>query len=237
MKGITIILLVFVLSIDSYCQKGIFKPFKLVIISPDTAVIDSSLNQYIVTVEQSHLRSYYNSIKQMEDMVAFKDYPDDMKQQFEKTQKQAKANLDSARKYENEVKKFRYYQTISEYSSSVLQFDFNEYPPYSTFQIIKSFPLILSNLKHLSDSLNADYIVGYRNISTINAKDNINLKLTTILYSKKADKLLLEKETYGDTISYGTMWTCMNSLSCLLINGVKTSTECVYKILFERHKK
>lgn len=237
MKSITIILLISLLSIDSYCQKGIFKPFKLIVISPETAMIDSSLSGFKDSIEQSHLRSYYNSISQMEKMLAFTDYPDDMKKQFEENKKLTKASLDSARKYETEVQKFKYFQVISEYSASVFQFSFNEYPPFSTFQLIKSYPMNINSIKHLADSLQADYIVGYRNIHTENNNGSLILRLTTLVYSKKDGKIILEKETTGDINSHGDMWTCNNPLSCLLINGVKSSTENVSGLLYERQKK
>jgi hypothetical protein len=237
MKSITIILLIILLSIDAYCQKGIFKPFKLIVISPDTAVIDPSLIGFEDSVEQSHLRAYYNSINQMEEMLVFTDYPDDMKKQFEENKKLTKANLDSARKYENEVKKFKYFQVISEYSVSVFQFSFNEYPPFSTFQLIKSCPSNIGSIKQLADSLQADYIVGYKNIHTEKNNGDLILRLTTFVYSKKEDKIILEKETTGDLNSHGDMWTCDNPLNCLLINGVRSSTENVSGLIYGRQKK
>jgi len=237
MKYITTILFIVLFSFDSFCQEGIFKPFKLIVISPDTAVIDPSLNIFKDSIEQSHLSSYYSTINQMEEMLAFTDYPDDMKNEFEENKKQTKVYLDSARKYETEAKKFKYFQIISEYSVAVFQVSFNEYPPLSTFQLIKSYPTNLESFKHLSDSLQSDYVVGYKNIHTENNNGNLILRLTTIVYSKKDDRIILEKETSGDINNHGDMWTCDNPLNCIFINGVKSSTENVSEILFERQKK
>jgi hypothetical protein len=65
------------------------------------------------------------------------------------------------------------------------------------------------------------------------------LKLTTLLYSKKDIKIILSKETEGDTDSRGDMWSCNFNfmLSCLLINGVRTSTDEVANVLRQRQIK
>jgi hypothetical protein len=91
-------------------------------------------------------------------------------------------------------------------------------------------------LKTLADTSKADYIVFYRNIHTSDRNGLPILKFTTSLYSKKDNKIILSKETEGDTDSKGDMWTCNMDvmLSCLLINGVRTSTDEVANILRKR---
>jgi hypothetical protein len=236
---IKILLLSFLLVNSVSGQTGKYKPFKLIIIAPDTAIIDSSLNSYIDTIQQDHLNSYYRSIKQMEEMLAFNDYPKDVmtEKEFKESQQRTKSTLDTAKKYESEVKQFKYYQTISEYSAQVYNLYFNEYPPLSTFQLIDKSELTTSNLSHIADSLKADYVVGYKNIQTENSKGEIAIKLTTVLYSKKENKILSEKETWGDTYNHGDMWTCLNPLECLLVTAVNSSTDNVAEILRKRQWK
>ena len=137
---------------------------------------------------------------------------------------------------EDNVKKFKYFQTISQYSTQVYNFYFNEYKPFSTIVELPNQQTDLSRLRKLADTLKADYIVFYNNIHTVNINGLTRLKLTTSLYSKRDDKIILNKETEGDTNSRGDMWTCsMNvTLSCLLINSVRTSTDEVANVLRKR---
>lgn len=229
-----------ILSFSVYAQKGKFKPFKLVVISVDTVIIDSSVISFVDKVEQDHLKSYYYSLAQLEQMANDTiEYPEDLitKKEAKKVKQDAKEQLASAKAYESKVKEFKYYQSISEYSLQAYEYYFNEYPPLSTFQLIDKENIELKNLSRIADSLKADYVVGYKNIHTeINDGQDI-IKLTTILYSRKGNNILLEKETTGDMNSYGDMWTCSNPLSCLLITAVKSSTESVYPIIAQRQVK
>ena len=236
-KFLTLILLT--ITISCFGQQGKFKPFKLVIVSPDTAIIDNSVYSYVDTIQQDHLKGYYASIKQMEEMLSSTDYPKELmtEKQFKESQQETKSALDTAKKYENKIKQFKYYQTLSEYSAQVYQFYFNEYPPLSIFQIIDKSALTINNLKHIADSLKADYVIGYKGIHTENKNGLLILKMTTILFSKKENKILLETETTGDENSYGDMWTCSNPLSCLLVTTVKSSTDKVAEILVKRQHK
>jgi len=224
------------ITLTSFGQKGQFKPFKMVIASVDTALIDKSLISFADTIEQDHLNGYYASLKQLQQLANDTDYPKGLMTEKEaiEVRQQSKAELDTAIKYEYKIKQFKYYQTISEYSTQVYQFYFNEYPPLSTFQLIDKSKISLKDLSHIADSLNADFVLGYKNIHTENNNGLLIIKLTTVLYSKKDNKILLEKETTGDQNSYGFMWTCMNPLSCLLITAVKSSTDSVADIIRRR---
>ena len=91
----------------------------------------------------------------------------------------------------------------------------------------------IASLFKLADTSKADYVVFFSNVHS-EVKDGLPiLKLTTSLYSKKDNKLILIKETEGDKDRRGDMWTCAFEvpLSCLLINGVKTSTDEVAPII------
>jgi hypothetical protein len=63
----------------SFGQKGIYKPFKLIIITPDTAIIEDDLKVFIDTVEHNYIQRYYYSVRQMENLLNFEDYSDEMK--------------------------------------------------------------------------------------------------------------------------------------------------------------
>jgi hypothetical protein len=128
------------------------------------------------------------------------------------------------------------FHLLSSYSTEVYNFYFNEYEPFSTIVEAPNQKTELGNLKHLADSAKADYIVSFTNIHTEEKEGFLILKLTTLLYSKRDNKILLRIETEGDTHSRGEMWTCDMSvtLSCLLVNGVRTSTDEVANVLRRR---
>jgi hypothetical protein len=83
--------------------------------------------------------------------------------------------------------------------------------------------------------------VTYKDIS-VERKENIPvLRLTTSIYSKKENKIIHEKETYGHAgfykNKYGDLMRCYNDLQCLLETGVKSSTEEIFRIISKRQKK
>ena len=229
MKRIFIILLL-IFSLTSYGQSGKFNPFKLIVLKPDTAIIDESFYSDIDSVQSDYLKSYYYSIQQKEQLVNSKTFKEDSlsKMRLESL----KVEIVAARAVESEVKKFKYYESLSAYSTEVYNYYFNEYEPFSTIVELPNQNTDSYSLTKLADSLKANYIVFFSNVHT-EIKDGLPiLKLTTSLYSKKAHKIILIKETEGDTNSRGDMWTCGNTvLSCLLINGVRTSTDEVTPII------
>jgi hypothetical protein len=219
-------------SLTTYGQKGKWKPFKLLVIQPDTAIISSTLNSDRDSIIQSHLDMYYRYVKQQEDILNCKPCDSLYKEKI-------KTQLPQLKAQEAEVKKFKYLQTISNYSTQVFNFYFNEYEPFSTIVELPNQLTDLPNLKLLADSTKADYIVSYSNIHTVDKEGLPILKLTTSLYSKKENKIILTKQTDGDTNSRGDMWSCNRNvvLSCLLINGVRTSTDEVANVLRKRQIK
>jgi len=236
-KLFTTFLLAF--SLTSYGQEGRWKPFKLLVIQPDTAIIDKSLFGDRDSIEADNLKSYYSSLKRYEDLLNFKDYSKEMEKSFKETQERLQKEIPLMKAQEEKVKKFKYYQTISQYSTQVYNFYFNEYEPFSTIVEIPNQKTDTASLKILADTSKADYIVFYSSIHTVDKDDLPILKLTTSLYSKKDNKVILSKETEGDTDSRGDMWTCNFNvrLSCLLINGVRTSTDEVASVLRQRQIK
>jgi hypothetical protein len=217
-------------------QTGLYKPFKLVIISTDTAVIDSSLKPYAHTIEQSHLANYYNELKFLKLQAEDTTYPETLMtaEEAKELRQQAETELDYLIKNESQIKEFRYFNLISEYSASVYQLYFNEYPPLSTIQLVKRASLEMKAIAMVADSLRADYVIAYKDIRTEVKKGQLVMKMKTILYSKAEGKILIESESTGDVNSYGDMWTCSDPLSCLLTTSVKSSSETVFDILRKR---
>lgn len=221
--------LLILVSLSSAGQNGMWKPFKLLVIQPDTASIDDAILSGKDSIVQTQLRRYYAFIDQQERLLKCEGCDSAIKEQV-------KNDLPRIKAQEAEVKKFKYFHLVSSYSSEVYNFYFNEYEPFSTIIQIANRKTDLISLKKLADSSKADYIVFYTNIHSINQQGLPLLKLTTSLYSNKDNKIILKKETLGDANSRGDMWTCSMDvpLSCLLINGVRTSTEKVANVLRKR---
>jgi len=225
MKNIVTILLL-AISLACFGQKGKFNPFKLIVLRPNTAIIDQSLFGEIDSVQSDYLKRYYHSVQELEKLVTSKDFVGDTS--FKTTQEQMKLELVAAKAAEPEIRKFKYYQTLSAYSTEVYNFYFNEYEPFSTIIELPDQSTELTSLRKLADTTHADYIVFFANVHTVTKDGMPTLKLTTSLYSRKDRKIILTKQTEGDATSRGGMWACGSTiLSCLLINGVRTSTDLV----------
>ena len=226
------ILVIFFLlfSLASNGQRGMWKPFKLVVIQPDTAIISTSLFNEKDSIVATQLKRYYQSVDLMEKLINCIGCPRDSGD----TEKM-KQELVRLKSYENEAKKFKYFHLISSYSTEVYNFYFNEYEPFSNIIELPNQKTDITTLKTLADTSQADYVVYYSNIHSVDKDGLVTLKLTTSLYSKKENKIILTKETEGDTDSRGDMWTCgSTTLSCLLINGVRTSTDEIANTLRQR---
>jgi hypothetical protein len=229
-----VFLLLLTVSHASYGQKGKFNPFKLIVLQPDTAIIDSSLYGDIDSIQIAYLRYYYSNVKRMEEIISFNNYPPEEAKEFEATKEKIRKNLPFIKAREEEVKKFKYFQTLSTYSTQVYNFYFNEYEPFSAIVEYPHHPTNLPALRQLADSVKADYIIFFTDIHT-DKETNPFLQLTTSLYSHRDDRIILSRKTEGDYLSKGEMWTCgPTPLSCLLINVVRTSSDAVTPELAKR---
>lgn len=231
MQKILITLLLFV-SIISYGQKGRFKPFKLIVLKPDTAIIDETLYPDIDTIRANYLSRYYSYVQQIEQRINSKNFPEES---GKATQERFKAELAALKILEPEVKKFKYYHAFSAYSIEFYGVYFNKYEPYSTIIEFPSQKTDILSLSKLADTSKSDYIIFFNNIHTEIKNGFPILKLTTSLYSKKEKKIILRKETECDTFSRGVMWTCGGvTLSCLLTNCIMTSAGEVTPLIIKR---
>lgn len=223
--------LLIVVCLTSYGQEGRWKPFKLLVVQPDTAIIHKSFHNDIDSIVVAQLRRYYKSVDIMDKLANCIGCPRDSGET-----ENMKAELARLKSYEGEARKFRFFHLLSSYSTEVYNFYFNEYEPYSTIVQIPNQQTDLASLKLLADSSKADYIVFYSDVHTSDTNRLLVLKLTTSLYALKEDAIILNKETLGDIDSRGDMWTCNMEvpLSCLFINAVRTSTDEVANVLRKR---
>ncbi len=223
------ILLVFV-SASSFAQTtGNWNSFKLVIIKADTAILDTSLYSGRDTMVAEQQRQYYQAVKGIEEQVNCTDCPRDTN-----FIKELKNQLSYLRSMENEVKQFKCHHILSSYSQAVYTFYFNENKPYAKIAESPAQETDLAGLARLADTSKADYIVFFSNVHSAIKNGQPVLKLTTSLYSKKDNKIIFSRETEGGTDSKGEMWTCTNAVTCMFINGVKSSTDEIFSVVGKR---
>jgi hypothetical protein len=223
------ILFVFYTVSSSAQTTGNWTPFKLVIIKADTAILDTSLYSGRDTMVAEQQRQYYQAVKGIEEQVNCTDCPKDTS-----FTKELKNQLSYLKSMEDEVKQFKCHHILSSYSQAVYTFYFNEYKPYSKIAESPAQKTDLASLAQLADTSKADYVVFFSNVHSANKNGLPVLKLTTSLYSKKDNKIIFSKETEGGTDSKGEMWTCTNEVTCLFINGVKSSTDEVFAVVGKR---
>jgi len=144
-----------------------------------------------------------------------------MRDDFEKNKKNAKAELKQIDSLKSQFLSFKYQELISYYSTSILNMAFNEYEPYSSIYEIQNSEIKAIGTFEYSKKNNLDFVVTFENIKAYEKNESFEMSTTLKLYSRKEKKIIVEKEIYGNTNSYGGMWTCGNPLTCLFITSVK----------------
>jgi len=209
---------------------------KIIILKPDTAIIDKTLRNDIDSIEIAHLKSYYTCAK---GSGAFeKDFSSSKYPTLESLkQDECFFNLPT------EVRQFKFFHLISEYSKQVYEFYFNQKQSPAEIVEMPSEHTDLSSLKKLAKNSKGDYIVFFRNIHTA-IKDSLPvLRMTTLVYSCGEHRLIVDKEIESSITNKmispeesSVMWNCNAyiKLQCLLVNSVRSSTELVWELLVGR---
>jgi len=233
-RALIIVLLIFPRL--GYGQPVTHTPIKIIILKPDTAIIDKTLRNDIDSIEIEHLKSYYTCTKgsdAFEKDFSSSKYP---------TIESLKLN-ESFFNLPAEVRQFRFFHLISEYSKQIYEFYFSKNQVPSEIVEMPSERTDLSSLKKLADKNKADYIVFFHNIHTV-IKDSLPvLRMSTLVYSRGEQRLIVDEEIESNCINVmsnsdesSTMWNCNArvKLQCLLVNSVRSSTELVSALLVRR---
>lgn len=213
------------------------KAFKMLVLKPDTAILEKSLYSEIDSIVMGYQQRYYQQLRQMDELRNFQDFPKELKKSMEKEKPALIKAVEVMKSKEPEIKQFKYYHAISAYSTEFYNTYYNEYKQIAEVLEWPSQSTELSNLARLALSQNADYVLFFENIHTEIKDEWPLLKLKTTIYSKKENKIIFSEETVGDHVSEGGQWTCDAILHCLLVNGVKTSTQLVFPFLIKHRLK
>ena len=217
---------------DDYVQESRLKPFKVLIIAPDKAVIDDSLRLFTDSIELEYRDSYYKKIKELETK---------RKSDNRKERKSTNNMLKRLKDSEEDVLSFKYQQMISVSTLVSLNEYFQKYPWeeagafYCRMIYKKGFQP--SDLPKLTNDFKVDYVVYYENIRAERLKTNYKMTMTTFMFSKADSKIILQKETSGTT----NQWVCdypkLNPLACLMTRLEDNTTNELYYVLNDRQKK
>ena len=213
------------------------KAFKMLVLKPDTAILEKSLYPETDSIVMGHQQRYYQQLRQMDELMNFQDFPKELKKSMEKEKLALIKAVGVMKSKEPEIKQFKYYYAISAYSTEFYNTYYNEYKQIAEVLEWPNQSTRLSDLSSLAFAQNADYVLFFENIHTEIKEESPLLKLKTTIYSKKENKIIFSEETLGDHLSEGGQWTCDAILHCLLVNGVKTSTELVFPFLIEHRLK
>lgn len=206
-----------------FSQKTEKKTYNIGIVKPAKAEIEKSLGVYKDTIELAYKNQYYTYRERLKEVIETEAdfYPEDMRDDFEKNKKSAKAELKQMDSLKSQFLSFKYQELISYYSTSILNMAFNEYEPYSSIYEIKDSEIKANETFEYAEKNNLDFIVTFENIKAYKKSERFEMSTTLKLYSREEKKFIVEKEIYGNTNSYGGMWTCGNPLTCLFITSVK----------------
>jgi hypothetical protein len=208
-------------------DKTTFKPFSILIISPDSISLHESLRPLVDTVESDFREVYYSYIKQMELFEKFEP---------EENRQETKLKIQKAKQAEMDVHNTYYYQFIPMLTCSELWDLFkaqgnNDF----SFNFISRDELFSYDLKKISDYYQTDYILTYKQITTPLQNGGPVLKI------EMENRTIYQGVAYGHTRFYtdnsGVLRACSNDLQCLLESGVISSTSELFTFLKRRQKK
>jgi len=224
--------------LGSFGQTGLI-PFKLLVLRPDNAIIDKSLNTQKDSFELKQIRSDLECRNISIDSLLT------MKKPISPGFEYSSVDLYSLESLK-QVFDYKYYYFLSEYSAQSYEFLFNNYQQSNGVYAMAHDATVVEmanqktdrrSLKLLADSVKADYIVYFKNIRTVSISSSLSLKMSTSLYSRKENKVISSFSTIADNINRGEnsgikiMWRCITEFSCLLTNSIKGSVERIVETI------
>jgi hypothetical protein len=210
-----------------------YRPFSILIISPDSISLHKSLKAWVDTVESDFREVYYSYIKQMELFEKFEP---------EETRRETKFKIQKAKLAEMDIYNTRYYQFIPMLTCSELWDLFNAHDKHGfSFDFISRDELFSYDTKKIADHYHLDYILTYKQITTLIQNGEPVLKIEMQLFGRTESKIIYEGVAYGRARFYtdnsGILRACSNDLQCLLESGAMASTAELFSFLKRRQKK
>lgn len=202
-----------------------FKPFKMGILKVDTMIVHKSLEHLMDSIELGFEDSYFKSIKQSEEMITFYEESDYMKEDAEESIQSHKEQIEYLKTNKEEILNTPYYDVLSSYSVQLYRLYF--YASIRGTLVEETQNETNATPIQLMDDLGLDYLLIYENIYTESISSELVMKLKSKLYSAKAGKVIVIKNTEARNVSHGGMWTCDNELTCLMLSSIRESLDVI----------
>lgn len=237
-----IVFILLIIACEGSIAQGHYNPFKLLIIKPDTAIIDKSLYSMRDSIESERKKAYHFGIQKMEELLAMKDYPKSLISDSSYTIMidKIKAQLKAEKEREGEIMEYKYYECLSWMTWTTLSYYLTAYEPAPLIKEISLNPTKITEIGKVSDSLNTDYIIYFENVKSKKKGKNFVLELTTNLYCRSEKRLLFSMKTIGDVGKQKDNWVCQPKetlLSCLFSNALHKSINLCAMEIVKREKK
>lgn len=209
----------------------------MVIMAPENIEIPTELNQFKDSIVIMRIKGFHDEKVRLKEIVKSKasDYPEDMREGYEQSKKNAEVQLKYMDSIEPNIKNYKVYNEVL-YSIDILNMAFNEYEPYSDIKGIEYSKETEKDFESYCKKNNLDYFMFIDDFIISKTKNDFTMTSTIKLYSLKDKKNIVEKVITGDTGSHGDMWTCGNPLSCLMVTTVKSALENVIPEIGKRQR-
>jgi len=171
-------------------QKNNNQSLVLGILQPDTAMLEGSLQSEVKIVEQDQQDKYNAAIRQMETVMNLKDYSRENEKQMSRTREEIRKALPLLK--EKTTKDFRYYHLLSSSLGEACTAQFGKNPSIR----IEEYNLQTSEIarfNEIAEKMNCDYIIFFSDIHGLSTNNSPVLKLTTSVYSKKDNAVILSQ--------------------------------------------
>jgi hypothetical protein len=233
MKCLTIIILL-ITSGYSYGQTVRNRGIRLAILVPNTIIIDSKLLEYAQAIESEHIKDYYRKVTEMEvQLESWKS--EDSISNFPLTRRAMEKRLELAKTLEPEVKQYKYFYKIVDYSLYHFRLKCGEFNSDSVL-VIGTKTRSKKTIKEIAEKFNLDYLVSYTQIIAIAKDKEYEMKLTETLYSK-SQKVLFKEEFITTSKCPDDKLKCLTPFCCMLTNITKLSTTKICETLESLRKK
>jgi hypothetical protein len=224
MKPISLIMILILPLITVYSQQN-NRPAGILVINPDTAVINIIWQKNIASLQADFQNEYAYRETQTEMLSASKEpLPDSVKRKKEKLLFDKNSGILSG----VDIRHFKYYDILSFKVAQALDAELNTRAPYIAIRVTTSGRISTGTIQPLARQANADYVIYFSNIHTGPDALVQELIFNLVLYSAKGNKVIFSKTMAVGDCGAGNNLSCGHSLSCLFSEcGVQSARELI----------
>lgn len=219
---------------NDHIQESRYKPFRVLIISPDTARIDKELTVYVESIENRFKGSYYSMLRVFELLRSTENGEVEEKQR-------AAAAIQRARWFEVDVVRFRYYHMIAAEAFVSLNDRFQKYPWEDSesleCQVVNKSDLETEDFVQLTRNYDFDYVIYFGDIVAKKYVDTFFMDMTTYLFSRADSKVIMKRRQSTKADPVLCRMDRQDLLECLITRVTSEAISDLFEILDERQKR